>query len=77
MMSEMVDDIETEILEKELAVATVEAFHAQSQIIDLLNSAVNDLVSLVIQHRDVDDAAFAPIKEKIDEAATIRAELNL
>lgn len=54
----------------------VEIYESQNEIIRLQSDAVTGLVSLLAQHKDVDDADFAPIKEKIDLAAQIRAELE-
>lgn len=54
-----------------------EIFENQDRIIRLQSEAVNGLLKLLAQHADVDEADFAPIKEKIDEAAMIRAEMEL
>ena len=54
-----------------------ELFTAQEEIIRLQSEAIGKLVTLLIQHADVDEADFAPAKERIDEAARIRAEKNL
>ena len=54
----------------------LEVFNSQNEIIQLQSEAIQGLVSLLIQHKDVDDADFASIKEKIDHAAMIRAELD-
>ncbi|MBR1524361.1 MAG: hypothetical protein IJ641_07890 [Lachnospiraceae bacterium] len=54
-----------------------ELFESQSEIIRLQSEAIIGLVSLIAQHKDIDDTDFAPIKEKIDLAAQIRAEHDL
>ena len=65
MMSECIREIEAEVFEK------------QHEIIKLQSEALNELVLLLLQHKDVDDADFMTAKEKIDLAAQIRAEMEL
>lgn len=54
-----------------------ELFESQSEIIRLQGEAIAGLVSLMIQHKDIDDADFSAVKEKIDRAAKLRAEHEL
>ena len=54
----------------------LEIFNSQNEIIQLQSEALQEAIGLLIQHEDVDDADFASIKEKIDHAAMIRAELG-
>ena len=65
MLADAIREIKAEVYEK------------QHEIIRLQSEAINELVSLLAQHKDVDDADFAPAKEKIDLAARIRAEMEL
>ena len=54
----------------------LEIFASQNEIITLQSEAINDLIHLLVQHKGIDDAEFAPIKEKIDKAAMLRAEIG-
>jgi len=65
-----------EELRQKAAEIKLEIYTSQNEIIQLQSEAIQGLVSLLIQHKDVDDADFAAIKEKIDHAAEIRAELD-
>ena len=65
MLADAIREIKAEVYEK------------QHEIIRLQSEAINELVSLLAQHKDVDDADFATVKEKIDHAAQIRAEMEL
>ena len=77
MLSEMVEEMETEMLGRQIEKTLLEKYDTICELTKLQAEINMDLVSLLIQHKDVDDAAFAPIKAKIDEAAMIRAELEL
>lgn len=65
-----------EEIRQKAAEIRMEIFTSQNEIIQLQSEAIHGLISLLIQHKDVDDADFAGIKEKIDHAAEIRAELD-
>lgn len=65
MMADVIKEIEYEL------------FESQSEIIRLQSEAIIGLVSVMKQHGAVTDEEFAPIKEKIDHAARIRAEAGL
>lgn len=65
MLADAIKEIKAEVYEK------------QHEIIKLQSEAINELVSLLAQHKDVDDADFMTAKEKIDLAAQIRAEMEL
>jgi hypothetical protein len=54
----------------------LELFAQQSEIIQIYSAAVNELIHLLHLH-NVDDSEFKGVKEKIDQAAAVRAEYSL
>ena len=64
-MSECVEEIKFEVYEK------------LNEIIHLQSGALNDLLMLTMQHRDVNEADLADIKTNIDKAAMIKSEIGL
>ena len=54
----------------------LEVYEKLNEIIRLQSDAIDGLISLLLQHESVENADLAPIKQKIDEAAMIRAELD-
>jgi hypothetical protein len=77
MMAEVVEDIEREVFTRRANETLLEKYDIVCDLCRRQADITMDLVSLIIQHKDVDDAAFEPIKKNIDEAAVIRAELDL
>ncbi len=71
-MDDIISQIKLEIYED-----LTNTVSLQSDIISKQADAITGLVTLLQQHADVDAELFAPIKENIDEAAMIRAELEL
>lgn len=55
----------------------LEIFEGQNQIIRLQSKAIDELVRLLLQHRDASESDMAKAKAYIDEAAMVRAEMNL
>ena len=53
-----------------------EVYEKLNAIIRLQSDAIDGLISLLLQHESVENADLAPIKQKIDEAAMISAELD-
>ena len=55
----------------------LELFENQNEIIRLQSEAIYDLYGLLSQHVEAAELDRLPVKEKIDRAAVLRAELNL
>lgn len=55
----------------------LEVFSSQNEIIRLQADAIMELIMILQQHSDVAEADLVRVKEKIDRATTIRAELGL
>lgn len=77
MLSEMAEEMERDVFSHQIEETLLEKYDTLCELVKLQAETNMDLVSLLIQHKDVDDAAFALIKAKIDEATMIRAENNL
>lgn len=55
----------------------MEVLRSRNEIIRLQAEAIQGLVSLIVRRKSIDAPEFAPIKEKIDRAAMLRAEHEL
>lgn len=71
-MDDIISQIKLEIYED-----LTNTVSLQSDIISKQADAITGLITMLQQHADVDSEMFIPIKENIDEAAQIRAELEL
>ena len=53
-----------------------ETIQTQTEIIQLQSEVINDLFHLLMQYMEVEEIDRLTIKEKIDRAAMLRAELS-
>ena len=55
----------------------LEIFESQSEIIRLQSEVIDELFRLLALHLEAEELDSLPVLEKMNEAATIRAELDL
>lgn len=55
----------------------LELFERQSEIIRIQSEAINDLLRLLSMHMEAEELDSLPVVDKINMAATLRAENNL